>query len=137
MRFAGPAHAESEGANSVNRRVIIASYTAIYICVPMPKHWAHVQGWSQAMYETDAGAIPHAHTVNRIDDPPCVTLYVETALVQNPSTPGFKADAKQEMLMAIAEMVEREGLDGYRIVWSVPSPALAPAPIRRRTASAA
>ena len=84
MRFAGPAHAESEGANSVNRRVIIASYTAIYICVPMPKHWAHVQGWSQVMYETDAGAIPHAHTVNRIDDPPCVTLYVETALVRTP-----------------------------------------------------
>ena len=68
---------------------------------------------------------------------PCVTLYVETALVQNPSTPGFKADAKQEMLMAIAKMVEREGLDGYRIVWSVPSPALAPIPIRQRTASAA
>ena len=126
-----------EGANSVNRPVIIASYTSIYICVPMPQHWAYVQGWSKAMYETDARAIPHAHTVNTIDDPPCVTLYVETALVQNPSTPGFKADAKQEMLMAIAEMVEREGLDGYRIIWSVPSPALAPTPIRRGTASAA
>ena len=28
--------AESDGAN--NRPVIIASYTAIYICVPMPKY---------------------------------------------------------------------------------------------------
>jgi hypothetical protein len=91
----------------------------------------------QAMGETDAGPIPHALMVNIIEDPPCVTLYVETALVQNPSTPGFKPDAKQEMLMAIAETVEREGLDGYRIVWSVPSPALAPVPIGRRTASAA
>ena len=98
----------------------------------------NVQGWSRAVCETDAGAIPHAHTVNRIEDPPCVTLYVETALVQNPTTPGFKADAKQEMLIAIAQMVERESLDGYRIVWSAPrSPALAPVPIEARTASAA
>jgi hypothetical protein len=27
------------------------------------------------------------------------------------------------MLVAIAEMVEREGLDGYRIAWSMPLPA--------------
>ena len=58
---------ESDGANSVNRPVIIASYTAIYICVPMPTHWAHVQGWSQVMYETDAGAIPHAHKTGNAD----------------------------------------------------------------------
>jgi len=94
--------------------------------------------YGHSMCETDAGAIPHAHTVNRLEDPPCVTLYVETALVQSPITPGFKADAKQEMLSAIAEMVEHEGLDGYRIIWSVPSAALAPQVlIEDKTASAA
>jgi hypothetical protein len=74
------------------------------------------------MREADAGAIPHAHTVNRIEDPPCVTLSVETAFVQNPTTPGFSAEAKQQMLNAIAELVNREGLDGYRIAWSVLPP---------------
>jgi hypothetical protein len=80
------------------------------------------------------GPIPYAHTVNVVEDPPCVTLYVETALIQNPSTPGFDAEAKQQMLRAIAEIVERDGLDGFRIAWSEPPPALAPVPI---TASAA
>ena len=53
----------------------------------------NVQGWSQPM---SAGTVPHAHTVGMIEDLPPVTLYVETALVQNPTTPGFQADAKQE-----------------------------------------
>jgi hypothetical protein len=48
-------------------------------------------------------------------------LYVETALVANPVLPGFDAEAKHEMLRAIAELVNRDGLDGYRIAWSVPS----------------
>ena len=73
-----------------------------------------------------ARTIPHAHTIHRHEDPPCVTLCVETALVQNPTTPGFDPAAKQEMLRAIAEIVERDGFDGFRIVWSVPPPALAP-----------
>ena len=73
----------------------------------------------------DARTIPHAHTIFRHDDPPCVTLRVETALIQNPATPGFDPVAKQEMLRAIAEAVERDGLDGFRIVWSVPPPSLA------------
>jgi hypothetical protein len=71
--------------------------------------------------------IPHAHTVTRIEDPPCVTLHVATALIADPSAPGFNAEAKHEMLRAIAEMVNREGFAGYRIVWSVPlPPALTP-----------
>jgi hypothetical protein len=78
--------------------------------------------------------IPHAHTVKRIEDPPCVTLAVETDLIQNPSTPGFDAKAKQQMLRAIAELVEREGLDGYRIVWSV---AASPVMIDLRKTTAA
>jgi hypothetical protein len=60
--------------------------------------------------------------VATIEDPPCVTLHVETALIANPSTPGFNAEAKREMLRAIAEIVDREDFDGYCIVWSVPTP---------------
>ncbi len=76
--------------------------------------------------------IPHAHTIKRIDDPPCVILHIETALVQNPSTPGFNEEAKRAMLAAIAEVVERDCLDGYRIVWSV---AASPTVIRKPTAA--
>jgi hypothetical protein len=71
----------------------------------------------------DVLTIPHAHAVIRIEDPPCVTLHVETALVADPTVPGFNAEAKGEMLRAIAELVNREGFAGYRIVWSVPLPA--------------
>ena len=74
----------------------------------------------------DGRTIPHAHTIHIHGEPPCVTLCVETALIQNPTTAGFDPEAKQQMLRAIAEIVERDGLDGFRIVWSVPAPALAP-----------
>jgi hypothetical protein len=88
--------------------------------------------------------IPHAHTVTRIEDPPCVTLHVETALLADPTIPGFNAAAKTEMLRAIAELVNREGFAGYRIVWSVPLPAaltpavpVVPGALDGKTASAA
>lgn len=83
---------------------------------------------------THAETIPHAHTVKKIGDPLCVTLYVETALVPNPGSPGFDAKAKQRMLMAIAELVDQDGLEGFRIVWSVPPP---PAVTELNKASAA
>ncbi len=91
----------------------------------------------RALAELGFATIPHAHTVRTIDDPPCVTLYVETALIQNPRTPGFDAEAKQEMLRAIADVVNREDLDGYVISWSVPTPALTPVVIEPRRAPAA
>ena len=52
-----------------------------------------------------------------------MTLYLLTALIQNPHTQGFDAEAKQEMLRAIAEMVNRDNLDGFVVAWSVPPPA--------------
>ena len=91
----------------------------------------------RALAELGFATIPHAHTVRTTDDPPCVTLYVETALIQNPRTPGFDAEAKQEMLRAIADVVNRDDLDGYVISWSVPIPALKPAVIEAKTAPAA
>jgi len=80
----------------------------------------------RALEELGIGTIPHAHTVTKVKDPPCVTLYVATALIQNPSTPGFNGEAKQEMLRAVAEMVNRDNLDGFVITWSVPPPAVVP-----------
>jgi hypothetical protein len=77
----------------------------------------------RALEELGIGKIPHAHTVTKVKDPPCVTLYVATALIQNPRTPGFNAEAKQEMLRAIAKMVNRDNLDGFVVAWSVPPPA--------------
>jgi len=73
----------------------------------------------RALAELGFATIPHAHTVRTTG----VTLYVETALIQNPRTPGFDAQAKQEMLRAIADVVNRDDLDGYVISWSVPTPA--------------
>ena len=67
----------------------------------------------------DLDAIPHAHTVNVITDPPRKILHVGTALAENPGAPGFNAEAKHEMMQAIAKCVSRKGLDGYKVHWSV------------------
>jgi hypothetical protein len=63
--------------------------------------------------------IPHAHKVHVILDPPRQILHVGTPLAESPGGVGFNAEAKQEMMKAIANRVARDGLDGYVVHWSV------------------
>lgn len=50
-------------------------------------------------------SIPHALQIEVVRDPPRKILHVTTLLPLNPSTPGFDAVRRDEMLKAIAELV--------------------------------
>jgi len=61
--------------------------------------------------------IPHAHTVNVITDPPLLVLHVGTSLPENPDSPGFDAEAKDELLRAIMAKRDADGLDRHVVHW--------------------
>jgi hypothetical protein len=63
--------------------------------------------------------IPHAQVTFVETDPPRRILYVVTRLSEKPGTLGFNAEAKHEMLNAIAATQGApDGFDGYKIHWS-------------------
>ena len=61
--------------------------------------------------------IPHATSARIEVDPPREFLRVVTGLAEHPAEPGFNANAKHEMLQAIAHYVGDHRLNGHKIIW--------------------